>query len=121
MAGGTSQEGSWSYMTVSEGGFTSTIAFDDVRRVARIANTEVDLQHTNVVLVDSVDSARGPSIASQRWIDPDQEQPLSQPADPITLLIRRTPELLAYLQCDVILPDEMLNAAAQFSCRQLRR
>jgi hypothetical protein len=107
-AGGSSGAGGsgghYSYQWLSEGGLTFWIEFDLERKIVELLNREFDLTHVNVVLVDRVDAADGPTIAGARWVEPGSDVAPGA-ADAIEATIKRSPELFDYLQCHVPPPD----------------
>jgi len=97
--------------------------FDDERRIVRFLNQEISLTETNVVLVDFVDSQSGPTIVGRRWVEPGPPAPPIVPggaADPIAGVIRRSPELLEYLQCGLTVPDPVTQVMVDLVCRIVR-
>lgn len=89
---------------VSQGGVNLSVRFDPAARKAWIQDKEIVLDGANVVLVDGVDSAAGPQIVRTLRVDPEyQTTPMR--ASPAQMFIRRSPELVEFLQCDVRLPD----------------
>ena len=126
VAGGGSSSGggrSYAYQYMSRGGFTFTMEFDDERHVARLLNQEISLKDTNVVLVDFVDSKAGPTIVGYRWVEPGAPAPPVVPggaSDPIAGAIRRSPELLEYLQCDLKMPDAIMQPLMEQVCHIIR-
>ena len=117
--GGTGPSGSSGYQVVSEGGLTFTLDYDYDKSVVRILDREISLKETNVVLVDFVDEANGPTIVGVRWIDPAPPGQVSA-VDPIAAIVKRTPELFEYLQCDLSLPDPVMKAMIPIVCGQMR-
>ena len=123
-AGGGSGSGfggsaSYAYEYVSQGGLTFMMEFDYDKRIVKILDQEISLKETNVVLVDFVDSASGPTIVAYRWVDPAPPEPPS-PSDPIAATIKRTPELFEYLRCDLTLSDPAMTAMMSIICGQMR-
>ena len=105
---------------ISQGGVNLTVRFDAAARRAWIQDSEIALGDANVVLVDSVDSAAGPQVVRTLRIDPEYQTtvealpqgpltargPRTRPhVVPIQTFIRRSPELVEFLQCDTRLPD----------------
>ena len=89
---GAGGSGSRGYQFVSEGGLTFTLEFDYDKRIVKILDREISLKETNVVLVDFVDSANGPTIVDYRWIEPGLRRRRLVPnaaSDPIAGVIRR--------------------------------
>ena len=119
-SGGSMGAGSSAIYThsISEGGVNLTLRFDPAARKVWIQDTEVALDDANAVLVDGVDSATGPHVVRTLRIDPEYEttmepQPYAVPGRglqmrprpvPVQTFIRRSPELIEFLQCDAPLP-----------------
>jgi len=111
--------GSYGYQYMSEGGLSFMIEFDYDKRIVTILNHVISLEATNVVLVDGVDSANGPTIVGYRFVDPaPTEQPSS--VDPIAAVVKRTPELFDYLRCDLSLSDPVMKMMMPIICGQMR-
>jgi hypothetical protein len=88
---------------LSQGGVSLSVRFEPASRKVWIGNQEIDLNDANVVLVDDVDAEAGLRVAGVLRIDPAFEP---QPAPvPVQRFIRRSPELVDYLRCDVRPPD----------------
>jgi hypothetical protein len=100
---------------VSQGGVNLTVRFDPAARKVWIQDQEMALDDANVVLVDGVDSPAGPQVVRTLRIDPEYEttlEPLSygmpgrgpqmrpRPV-PVQVFIRRSPELVEFVQCDM--------------------
>jgi hypothetical protein len=105
---------------VSEGGVNLTVRFDPGARKAWIQDKEIALGRANVILVDGVDSSAGPQVVRMLEIDPQYQTtvealPQGPPTGrgprmrphvvPVQTFIRRSPELVEFLQCDARLPD----------------
>jgi hypothetical protein len=114
-AGGSG--GSYGYVYLSQGGHTFTMEFDYDRSIVKMLDEEISLIASNVVLVDFVDSATGPTIVGSRWVDPATEPAAG---DPIAAIIKRTPDLFDYLRCDVNVPNAAMNAMMALICGQMR-
>ena len=99
---------------ISQGGVNLTVRFDPAARKVWIQDKEIALDDANVVLVDGVDSPAGPQVVRTLRIDPEYEttmapmpsaptgrgpQMRAQPV-PVQTFIRRSPELIEFLQCD---------------------
>jgi hypothetical protein len=102
---------------ISQGGINLTVRFDPAARKVWIQDKELALDEANVVLVDGVDSPEGPHVVRtlrihseyQTTIDllpgPVGRGPRTRPqAVPAQTFIRRSPDLVAFLQCDVSVP-----------------
>ena len=111
--GGSSSDGSGGEW-ISYGGLT--LGLDIKADVVRIKDQEISLRDTNVVLVDFVDSTAGATIVATRWIDPH----LARTGDPVTAIIKRSPELFDFLRCDLHVPDAATEAMTTWLCAQLR-
>jgi len=99
---------------ISQGGVNLTVRFDPAARKVWIQDEEIVLDDANVVLVDGVDSPAGPEVVRTLRIDPEYEttmvpapyggsmgrgrQMRPQPT-PAQTFIRRSPELVEFLQC----------------------
>jgi hypothetical protein len=88
---------------VSQGGVSLTVRFDPVARRAWIQDKDVALNDANVVLVDDVDSSAGPHVVRTLRIDPEYQTAPLRPM-PAHMFIRRSPELVEFLQCDLPVP-----------------
>ena len=103
---------------VSQGRVSLTVRFDPAARKVWIQDKEIALAEANVVLVDGVDSPEGPQVVRTLRIDPEYQTavdllpggpvgrgPRTRPqAVPAQTFIRRSPELVEFLQCDVSVP-----------------
>lgn len=103
---------------ISQGGVNLTVRFDPASRKVWIQDKELALDDANVVLVDGVDSPEGPHVVRTLRIDPEYQTtvdllpggpvgrgPRTRPqAVPAQTFIRRSPELVEFLQCDVSVP-----------------
>ena len=102
---------------ISQGGVNLSVRFDPAAQKAWIQDNEIDLRDANVILVDDVDSPTGPHVVRALRIDADYEtkvetlpggppgrgrtRPMAVPAQ---TFIRRSPELVEFLQCDATVP-----------------
>jgi hypothetical protein len=118
-SGGVGPGGSYGTQWVSQGGLTFTLEYDYDKRVVKVLDQEVSLDQTNVVLVDSVDSAAGPVVVGLRWVEPAPAEP-STAGDAIGAIVRRAPELFEFLRCDVELSDPAMQAMMPIVCGQMR-
>jgi hypothetical protein len=85
---------------ISQGGVNLSVRLDPSTRKAWIQDNEITLETANVILVDGVDSPAGPQVVRTLRIDPEYETAVSAQT-----FIRRSPELVEFLQCDIRLPD----------------
>jgi hypothetical protein len=105
---------------VSQGGVNLTLRFDPAARKVWIQDKELALDDANVVLVDGVDLPAGPQVVRMLRIDPEYETAMEPPPYampgrgpqlrarpvPVQLFLRRSPELIDFLQCDMPLPGQ---------------
>jgi len=84
---------------ISQGGVNLTVRFDPAVRKVWIQDREIALDDANVVLVDGVDSPAGAQIVRTLRIDPEYQTTPRGPV-PAQTFIRRSPELVEFLQCD---------------------
>jgi hypothetical protein len=103
---------------ISQGGVNLNLRFDPAARKVWIQDAEIALSDANVVLVDDVDSPAGPHVVRTLRIDPEFETTMEPPPYatpgrgpqmrprpvPVQMFIRRSPELIEFLQCDAPLP-----------------
>jgi hypothetical protein len=82
--------------------------------VAQIVGKDVPLNDHNVVLVDDVDAPTGLRVIKTLRVDPTLPDTRS-----VHLAIRRSPELVSFLRCDVKLPDPRLQATMDLICAQV--
>ena len=105
--------------SISQGGVSLNLRFEPKSRRLWILDREVALNDGNVVLVDGVDEAAGPRVVATLHIDPAFDTAVDLPpgmpggppgarrpdAVPAQTFIRRAPELVEFLQCDVRAPN----------------
>ena len=105
---------------LSHGGVNLNLRFEPGSRRLWILDQPVTLNDANVVLVDDVDEPTGPRVVATVRIDPAYDAATDQPPGlaaarppgapplqgvPPQTFIRRSPELVAFLQCEVRVPD----------------
>ena len=123
--GGGGSTGQRGFQQIRYGESTFQIDYDFGKETATIAGRDVSLREVNVVMVDFVDSASGPTVVDTRYIDP------RVPAgfDAGLTFIGREPSLYPFLQCDLSLPaspgviaqvQQMQQALITMMCNQLR-
>ena len=101
---------------ISEGGIALALEFDGNKRFARVQDTEVPLGSDNVILVDAVDDPGGLRVVDTLEVDgrlPDDE------ASAAEVIIRRNPELYAYLRCDDKVPDAATQSMIDLVCARM--
>ena len=84
---------------ISQGGVNLAVRFDPAARKVWIQEKDIALDDANVVLVDGVDSPAGPQVVRTLRIDPEYQTTPRGPV-PSQTFIRRSPELVEFLQCD---------------------
>ena len=105
---------------ISQGGVNLHLRFERASRRLWILDQEVTLGGANVVLVDGVGEPTGPRVVATVRIDPGYDAATDQPPGllaarpagapqpqgvPPQTFIRRSPELMSFLQCDVKAPN----------------
>jgi hypothetical protein len=104
---------------LSYGGLNLDIEFDYDKSIAKILGQDISLAENNVVLVDFVDAPGGATVVDRRWVAAAAPDQPSGP-DAIAAIIKRTPELFDYLQCDAPLGDAAMSAMMRLICGQMR-
>lgn len=103
---------------ISQGGVSLHLRFEPTSRRLWILEQEIVLHDANVVLVDDVDESAGPRVVGTLRIDPVFDTAVDLPpampggppgarrpdAVPAQTFIRRAPELVSFLRCDVRAP-----------------
>ena len=102
------------HLTLKYGGLFLQVLFDAPARLAEIEDRKIPLNEDNVLLVDDVDSPGGPKVVKTLRVDPDLSDPHRA-----EIVIRRSPELVAYLRCDSKLPDAKQQALMDHICAQV--
>lgn len=109
---------------ISQGGVQLSVRFDPASRRLWILDREIALNDANVVLVDGVDEPAGPRVVGAIRIEPSFDSSTDLPprmpspppgykpdSVPTQTFIRRSPELIAFLRCD--LPATNVSAYEQ--------
>jgi hypothetical protein len=95
----------YSYRWATYGNIMLMVEYDSAQNTAKIRGHEISLRDTNVVLMDGVDTAN-PTLVGTRW----NASQLSGSGDPANaMIIKRSPELLDFLRCDLTLPDAAMQ------------
>jgi len=113
--GGSSNGREFGHEWLTFGNRTLSIEFDYSARLAKLLGEDVSLVDTNVVLVDDVDRPGGPRIVARRRVDPSMPTiggPRTTANDPAVIAIRRDPEAMTFLQCEIPPPVPAGVAAA---------
>jgi hypothetical protein len=115
--GSTATDGSsagQSHHVITQGGVRLTLDYDPSARVATIQGRSLALGQDNVVFVDDVDSAAGPRVTGTGRVP----RALPGSAGQIGLVLRKSPEVVAFLRCDAVLPDPGARAVLGNLCLQ---
>jgi len=107
--------GSVARSTVTYSGRTLSVAFNRDTSVATVNDHEVPMTDANVLLLDGADADAGPTVAGTRRVESRIE---GREEEPMSTLIRRSPELYAFIGCDVPPPD---NPAAPSQVNEMTR
>lgn len=98
--------------TVRQGDLELDLSVDYQSRRARVQGKEVTLGDANVILVDRVDGAEGPQVVKMLSIDAQvTETPLR-----LESVLKRSPEIVSFLQCDAKLPDPKMQPMVDTIC-----
>jgi hypothetical protein len=116
VASGGSSTGAF-HTTIGYGDLQLELDFDRSARIAQIQRKPVELHDDNVVLVDDVDSPGGPVIVSTLHIDSDLPQ-MDSGYPRFDLVLRRSPDIVPFLRCDVRIPDGRGQAIFDALCAQ---
>jgi hypothetical protein len=108
-----SERGDTVHGSVEYAGQVVRFSYERERRRATINDVVVSLlQDTNVILVDRVDAPSGPVVAGLARLGPGLEgNPTMTLLLPMTALLRGSPEVVSFLQCDRGTPNEATNRA----------
>ena len=93
---------------------SSSKDFDPATTIVKILDRDIPLRDTNVVLIDGVDSGKATIIRTLRV------EPQFVGSDPVAAVVKRSPELFEFLQCDATLPDPQMQSMMTFLCGQMR-
>jgi hypothetical protein len=104
--------------TIRYGGLELQLSFDGAARTAHIQGKPVKLGDDNVILVDHVNSAEGPQVASTLRVEPDV--PAGEGTRPrVEEVVRRAPEIVDFLQCGAVLPGGKNQALIDRLCTMM--
>jgi hypothetical protein len=108
-SGGGGPDSVW--VKIQRGDLAFELDLNVKTRAATIQGHTLDLRDANVILLDEVDTAAGPKVAATLRIDPaiDDEKRLE-------LVLRRSPQIVSFLRCDVTLADPGLQRAIARVC-----
>jgi len=85
------------------------VQFDPETGRVRIQGQTISPQRANVILVDEVDDAAGPTILETARVDPH----LPGGVGDVDTLVRRHPPLFDFLRCDARFPDQAQHAPVE--------
>ena len=109
--GGSRQLGAGTNGHVSQSSFYGnvTISFDADfdTHIVTVGEVSVPLKGVNTLLVDQVDDVNTRRVSATRWNEPR----LPSSGDVNLILVRRSRELLAYLQCQIAMPAPSMKAS----------
>ena len=110
-----------STVTIRQGSVVLALRWDPERTTLYVQEHPVRLNGDNVVLVDDVDGPDGPRVAGTVRIDPGfSVRCLDEPPfrTGFEVFFQRSDELLAFLRCDVPLPDDLYPDGRSVSLTQ---
>jgi hypothetical protein len=90
--------------------------YDRGKHTLRVQDHDVSVKSSNVILVDEVDAADGPQIAGSLEVD---SSFAGEPAG-IEAIVRRSPEIYAFLRCDGAVPDTNTQSAIEAMCARMK-
>lgn len=102
--------------SVSFGSVGLRVEFDPKTRAASVQGTRIELQDNNVVLVDGVDSSAGSKIVKVLRVTPQTLESTER----IEHLLRRSSEIVSFLNCDISLGRPGPQALIEKSCSIVR-
>jgi hypothetical protein len=106
--------------------YRETTEYGDVRvdlelthepRKVTIQDKPVPVSNENVILVDNVDKPRGSTVVRMLRVDP--AMPPDNGFPDIWEVIRRSPEMVDFVRCDVRMPDALTQKMADTFCARL--
>jgi hypothetical protein len=89
---------------------------DSDTRTLRLQGREVPLGVDNVVLMDDVDGPDGPTLVGTRLVDPEMTE-----AYRLDEVLRRSPELVAFLRCGTRVAEAVMQSTVAFLCGQIQK
>jgi hypothetical protein len=95
--------------SITYAGRTLTITVDRATSKATINGRELSTADANVVMLDGADADAGPTVVATLRVEPRIEGP----DEPMASLIKRSPELYAFIRCDVPPPADPARSAQQ--------
>ncbi len=106
------------HSTIRYGGVDLQLEFEPKARAVQIQAMRVELTGDNVVLVDRVDTPGGLTVAGTLRVDP--SLPIADNGYPrIEQVLRRSEEIVSFLQCDARMPDAPTRAILDIVCAKV--
>lgn len=106
------------HSTIRYGGLELQLGLQATKRTAEVQGQTVELGDANVILVDQVDTAGGAQVV--RTLRIDSAVPLSEEGHPrVEGMLRRSQEILSFLQCEAAMPDGKGLAMIDRICAQV--
>jgi hypothetical protein len=106
------------HSTIRYGGLDLQLGLQPTKRTAEVQGQKVELGDANVILVDQVDTAGGAQVVRTLRIDP--AVPLSEDGRPrVEEVLRRSQEIVSFLQCEAAMPDGKGQAMIDRICAQV--
>ena len=99
--------------TLRYGGLELQLEYDSQSRLATIQGNRVELRDDNVVLVDGVDASAGLRVVRTLRVDSTMTQGDFPRIDEV---MRRSPDIVSFLQCDTRLSDPLQQKFADIVC-----
>jgi hypothetical protein len=111
---GSSHRGNVDTIRVRRGGRELVAVFSSDPRSLTIQGKPVTLDpaDSNVVLLDNVDSASGPTVAGTLRVDPSLPDGIKD----VTALLKRSPRIVSFLQCETKLQNAQMQVAFERTC-----
>lgn len=105
------------WTTLEYGGVSLRVEYLGDKQILRVQDAEVVLRDANVVLVDRVDDTGGPAVVGTLRIPSDLAPGTGRPD--IEAELRRSPEILDFLQCGAQVPDGRGQAMFDLICARI--
>ena len=102
--------------TLRYGGLELRLEFDSESRLATIQGSRVELRDDNVIFVEGVDTPGSLRVVRTLRVDPSMPQ---SDVPRIDAVMRRSPEILSFLQCETRPDDPVGRKAADIICASM--
>ena len=106
-------------VTLSYGDVNLQLSLTYEPRTLTIQGMPVPLGTDNVVLVDGVDSAKGPSVVRTLRVDPAMNA--ERGPEMVYQVLKRSPEIIDFVKCGTALPDAQLQVSVDTICARIAR